>query len=591
MNIFKLVGSVFVDTDKANDSLSKTDKKAEGVGNTLLKGVATAGKFAVGLGAACVAGATALVGVAKGAASTADNVDKMSQRLGVSKTAFQELDFVLSQSGVDINSFQTGMKTLLKNMDGVSEGNKTSIGNFEKLGVTVQNANGTLKSQEEVLFDTIKAFQAMEDSSEKSRLAQELFGKQGQEIIPLLNAESGSLEEMRKQAHDLGLVLSDDAVDAGVKLTDTMDQTKRAFDSIVTKIGVSVMPIIQSALEWLLGKMPVIQEVMGVTFGVIEKVVSTAVDIVMKLFGGLSEKFEETGITFETISATIGNVFSALFSALSEIWNTVGVPIFEFIKQIVGTVTGYFSERFQGTSVDIQQVFSNIAGFWNEHLKPCFQAITDFLNNVIAPVFELVFKHYIGPVVMATFNTIKELWNNTLKPVFTNIVDFIKNIFTLNFSGAFKNLINIVKGIWNGIIAVVKTPINVVIGIINSFIGGLNKLKIPDWVPGVGGKGINISKIPLLAKGGTILEAGHAIVGEAGAELIDLPAGARVTPLTNKNGDVLGTDKMLEVLNLILAELKQINEDLYETIIYALLNGVKINWNDRELARLVRKYA
>lgn len=96
LEIFKLFGSIMVDNDKANDSISQTDKKAQGVGKTLLKGVGTTAKWGAGILAAAGAGVTALGAVAMKSAGVADN---MSQKIGISRTAYQELDFVMSQSG------------------------------------------------------------------------------------------------------------------------------------------------------------------------------------------------------------------------------------------------------------------------------------------------------------------------------------------------------------------------------------------------------------------------------------------------------------------------------------------------------------
>ncbi len=84
---------------------------------------------------------------------------------------------------------------------------------------------------------------------------------------------------------------------------------------------------------------------------------------------------------------------------------------------------------------------------------------------------------------------------------------------------------------WDGIVDGIKEAINWIIGGINTFIRGLNKVKVPDWVPGIGGKGINIPQIPRLAKGGNIEQSGMALVGEAGPEVLHLPKGAQVSPL------------------------------------------------------------
>jgi hypothetical protein len=97
--------------------------------------------------------------------------------------------------------------------------------------------------------------------------------------------------------------------------------------------------------------------------------------------------------------------------------------------------------------------------------------------------------------------------------------------------------------VWDGIVSGIKGAINWVINGINTFIRGLNKIKIPDWVPGVGGKGINISEIPTLAEGGEILRSGRVIVGEAGPEMLELPQGAKVKPL-DRVGEGIDYDRL-----------------------------------------------
>lgn len=590
LEIFKLVGSVMVDNSKANESLQKTDEKAGGLASKLAKGIGTAAKWGAGIATAAAAGATALAGMSVKAAGTTDNIDKMSQKIGVSRQAYQELDFICSQSGMSVDKLQGGMKSLTAAMDGAKSGTESNIQQFKRLGVEVTNTDGTFRSQEDVMWDTLNALQNMENQTEKARLATELFGKSGTELMPLLNGQSGSIEEMKQKAHDLGLVLNDDAIDAGVKFTDTMDQAKRSLTSIVTKIGVGVMPIFQNFLDFIISNMPTIQVIFTAVFGVVENIVTSVGNVISEILNLISSKMQESGITIEGIINGLRAVMQGVFVFLQGLWTSVGQPIFDLITSAIGVVASYFASRMPEISAFVSKAFKDIQAFWTNNLQPCLSAIANFLNNTLSPIFKFVFNNVIAPAVDSAFRTIKNLWDSFLKPVLTGITTFLTGVFTGNFKQAFSGIVSAVKGVFGGIVSVVKAPLNSVIGIVNKFIGGLNKLKIPDWVPEVGGKGINISKIPLLAKGGNVIEGGKAIVGEAGAELIDLPAGARVTPLSGR-GTTIGDEESIKLLEEILSELKDMKSDLYYIIVEALINGVRIDWNERELMRLVKKYA
>ena len=110
----------------------------------------------------------------------------------------------------------------------------------------------------------------------------------------------------------------------------------------------------------------------------------------------------------------------------------------------------------------------------------------------------------------------------------------MKGVFTGDWKTAWEGVKGIFSGIFGTLGAVVKAPINSVIGIINSAIGHINKIKItvPEWVPSIGGKtfGGNIPKIPLLYKGTDYFSGGRAFIHDKGAEIVDLPRGTRVIP-------------------------------------------------------------
>lgn len=158
---------------------------------------------------------------------------------------------------------------------------------------------------------------------------------------------------------------------------------------------------------------------------------------------------------------------------------------------------------------------------------------------------------FLGGYISGIFDGIVQNFKNFYesgKRIFTGLIDFITGVFTGNWSKAWSGIIDIFGGIFDGIGSMVKAPLNFMIGLINGFLRGLSKIKIPDWVPGVGGKGFSISEIPLLAKGGSFLN-GQAIVGEAGPELVSSTNGrTKVTPLSNdeKNKGISGATRNRE---------------------------------------------
>lgn len=330
MKIFDLFGSIRVDTEQAEKSLSKTESGVEKVGNKLVNAGDSVSKFGgkianvgasltkkVAAGTAAVAGGiTAVTKFAESASSTADKIDKMSQKIGVSRQAYQELDFICSQSGMSVDTLQAGMKTLVSSMDKAASGTKANVEIFEKLGVSVTKADGSLRSQEDVMWETLSALQGMSNEAEKARLASQLFGKSGTELLPLLNSASGSIEEMKQKAHDLGLVLSDDTIDAGVKLTDTMDQAKRSLSAVGTTLGAELIPYVQKGAEYVIAHMPEIREGAKKIAGVIGEA-GEEIGKVVEWFAGLNESQQKTIIKIAAFVAAVGPVLTVTGKVIS----------------------------------------------------------------------------------------------------------------------------------------------------------------------------------------------------------------------------------------------------------------------------------
>jgi len=251
-NIKKVAEQIGITEKEAKKLNSQINKLSKDLGGKL-KGACVA----VGAGISAVV-ATAGVLVNK-SMEAGDRIDKMSQKIGMSRKAFQEWDYIMSQNGGNVESLQMGYKTLASQMDGVRKGSKDSTAIFQKLGVAVKDSSGQLRSQEDVFNDSIRALQRIKNPTEKAIMAQKLFGKSAMELKPLLNQTSESVDGLRQKANELGMVMSDDAVDASVKLKDTIDTIQRTFSAFGNQIGAEIMPIVQDLADELITHLPQIK--------------------------------------------------------------------------------------------------------------------------------------------------------------------------------------------------------------------------------------------------------------------------------------------------------------------------------------------
>ena len=258
MELFRLFGSIMIDDKDALKSLKDTEKKTKDASKQMelmRKKAAAVGKaVAVGIGV----GVTALTGLAMKATEATDRIDKMSLKTGLSRKAFQEWDYVMGQNGISIDSMQTGMTKVTNLFDDLKKGTKGATEAFGRLGLDMDDLAG--KSKDDVFNMVIAKLQGITDETERAAIANDIFGKSGSELAPLLNAGAEATDLLRKRAHELGLVLDDEAIDAGVKFGDTFDDVKKSFGAVGIQIGVEFMPILQDLLDWVILHMPEIKQ-------------------------------------------------------------------------------------------------------------------------------------------------------------------------------------------------------------------------------------------------------------------------------------------------------------------------------------------
>lgn len=520
LEIFKLVGSVFVDTDAADKSLKKTDKNAEGFGSKLASVGKAAGKFAVGVAGAAVAAGAAIVALTENTREYRTEQGKLQAAFETqnftaeeARSTYVALNGVLGDSGQAVEA-ANHLAKLCDNEKELAQWTDIATGVYATFGdsLPIENlteaANETAKTGD-ITGGLADALNWAGVSEEEFQAKLDACNSEQERAALITSTMNGLYSEAAEKYREVNgdIIAANEAQD---RLNNAMASVGGAMEPFVTKgkeLLAGVLEKLTPALEWLANTaLPW---------------VSNAVKAVSDWFGNLLGKFGESGITFESVMTWIRNVFSEVVTAIKEYWEAYGQPVWNFIKNAVSMVADYFKERMPQIKEFVKTTFSDIKELWQNHLKPALEAIGNFIEKVLWPIFEKVFKSQIFPIVDAVFKGIKDLWQKTLKPVLQGILDFITGVFTLDFSKAFKGLLKIIEGIWEGLKTVIKAPINAVIGMINAFIDSINGIKIPDWVPGMGGTGLlNIKKIPLLASGG-VLEAGQVgLLEGSGAEAV-----------------------------------------------------------------------
>lgn len=397
----------------------------------------------------------------------------------------------------------------------------TLMGQFEQAGVdsgaalsSLSKATVAYSKDGKTLSQGLGELQdkIMNASSETEAInaAAEIFGtKGGPRMADAIRRGTLNLEDLAGIAEESGGAVGETfeaTLDPIDKADQAMNNAKLVMASVGESIQVALLPFFEQAIDALTrfkGWFDSLDEGQKQTILTIALVVA-AIGPFLVILGTLMGSVTKVATGIKTLQS----VFSAMKLAFAA--NPFVLVIAGIALLIAGFVLAY-----------------NKCKWFRDGVNAFFQGIKD----VGSSVFSFLEKHVSGVFggIMANFNN----FASAGKRIFNGFLDFITGVFTGNWEKAWGGVVDIFGGIFDGIAALVKAPINNAIGLINDFLGNLGSIEIPDWVPKIGGKTFSIGKIPYLAKGGHLIN-GQAIVGEAGPELLNVGNGkTTVTPLSD----------------------------------------------------------
>ncbi len=445
-------GVVNIGTNIDDAQLKQQLSNLSGKMNKMLNGISFA---AIGKGA--IEAGKAVAGLVSDVMTTTDNVDKMSQKLGLSRKTFQEWDYVMGQSGMSIDTLKTGMtkfnKNILENKDA-----------FKALGIEVNSS----MSKDQLFEMTINKLRGMGDTMERARLATELFGKAGADMAPILNTSAAGIEALKKEAHDMGIIMSDETIDSGVKLGDAIDKLKQTFSGLMAEALTPLMPIITDLATQFSEILPPLLEFIA---PLLSMLIPALGEIVQALLPQLLVLFE-----------ALLPILQPLIDILLLLCETVLVPFITLFSEIIVAIMPGFIEILMLVIEALGPFLLTLSELVYTLMPVLIQVFTYIIDNVLEG-FGAAFKA-IMPIVQAVLDALG------------NLIDFIVNVFQGDWKGAWESIGKFFTNIWDGIKMVFAGVVNSIIRGINKLIQGLNKLhfKMPDWLGG-GEFGFNIKEI------------------------------------------------------------------------------------------------
>lgn len=372
---------------------------------------------------------------------TGDAIDKASIRLGIGAERLQSLQYAAKMSGATAEDMNSALGKLNENIAKAAAGKNEELASlFKKLGISLRDANGHVRTAADVLPEFADAIQRNTNSSVRARMAIAAFGDAGQKLIPMLQDGSKGLADMEKRAHDLGLTMSQDDVKAAASLGDKFTDLGSVFDSFGNTISAKLAPVLGPLIDDLTEFLAKNKDAFA---GRLSEAVSKLADSLKKVdfeklaneamdcFHAIGELYDKLG-GFDTIIKgfaafmagkavlSIGQFVGSLITLGQSFWGLI--PIIRsvgmaFIANPIGAV-------ITGIALGAAWIITN----WDK-VGPFFTQLWNSITGIFTSAVSNIEK-----VISGWVDGIKTLWSGLFNGDMTKIVEGFFKIFEGSFN-------------------------------------------------------------------------------------------------------------------------------------------------------------
>lgn len=200
------------------------------------------------LAAAVVKAEKALISATKETAEYAKEIKRLASITGQSTDSLQEFDYAAEMIGVSSDRIRDSLKETTNKMQEARDGNEATALAYQKLGVSITDANGQLRSAQDVFYDTIDALGKVQNQTERDAIAMDLMSESAQELNPLIDIGSEGLKKYAQEAHDMGYVLDNDALASLAAVDDAQQKLLKSQEAVTKQISAEFAPYMAEAL-------------------------------------------------------------------------------------------------------------------------------------------------------------------------------------------------------------------------------------------------------------------------------------------------------------------------------------------------------
>lgn len=258
--------------NKLEESGETSNSASQNIGN-LVTSITTTTAVIASMISAVQQVVQAIGEVATRSTEWADDLETLSSQIGVSTTTLQEWAYASDFVDVSVETLQGSMSKLVRSMSAAQNGSASAQAAFDSLGVSYQDIDGNLKSTEQVFYEVIDALGGIENVAERDATSMAIFGRSAQDLNTLIEAGSGSLQAYGQEAQKLGIIMSEDQIQALSSMQNSFDKLNNVMNASKNLLSASVAPLFASIADAISQVDPAILAVVG-GFGSLIGVVS-----------------------------------------------------------------------------------------------------------------------------------------------------------------------------------------------------------------------------------------------------------------------------------------------------------------------------